>query len=175
MSYFFFQFLSNIWLIEREDTSYNFPKFSNIHTPPPIWLIEREQYKVTTKITRYPRLLVLGRWEKEKKVKMHALKKMWNQWLTASLAYSVKDCKGTEIKSVKGKKEKEKRDRNWEAFFCYIKGITLCPRFWIHNVYFGEIQIDILLRNWSKNIKKHNQKKNFKSWGMKNCLFEKPT
>ena len=116
--------------MEREDTSYNLPKFSNIHTPPPIWLIERELYKVTTKITRYLCLLVLGRWEKEKMGKMHALKKVGNQWLAASLAYSIKDCKGTEIKSVK-----EKRDRNWEAFFVLLRGLCYSPRFWIHNVF----------------------------------------
>ena len=130
MSYIFFQFLSNIWLMEREDTSYNLPKFSNIHTPPPIRLIERELYKVTTKITRYPFLLVLGRWEKEKMGKMHALKKVGNQWLATSLAYSVKDCKGTKIMSVK-----EKRDRNWKAFFVLLRGLRYTPRFWICNVF----------------------------------------
>ena len=145
----------------------NFPKFSNIHTPLPIWIIERELYKVTTKMTRYPLLLVLGRWEKEKKGKMHALKEVWNQWL-ASLAYSVKDCKGTEIKSAKEKKEKEKRDRNWETLFVLLRGLRYAPRFWIHNVFliWGDIDRhtskklnDILVRNWIKNSKKYNREK----------------
>ena len=65
---------------------------------------------------------------------MHALKKVWNQWLAASLAYSVKDGKGTEIKSVK---EKEKRDRNWEAFFVILRGLRYAPRFWIHSLFWG--------------------------------------
>ena len=135
MSYIFFQFLSNIWLMEREDTSYNLPKFSNIHTPPPIRLIERELYKVTTKITRYPFLLVLGRWEKEKMGKMHALKKVGNQWLAASLAYSVKDCKGTEIKSIKEKKKKKKEIGIGKPFFVLLRRLRYAPRFWIHNVF----------------------------------------
>ena len=56
---------------------------------------------------------------------MHALKKVWNR-LAASLAYSVKDGKGIEIKSVK---EKEIRDRNWEAFFVILRGLRYAPRF----------------------------------------------
>ena len=43
---------------------------------------------------------------------MHALKKVGNQWLAASLAYSGKDCKGIEIKSVKEKMRKEKKNRD---------------------------------------------------------------
>ena len=49
-------------------TFQNFPTY--ISLPNHIRLMERELYKVTTKL----RLLVLGRWEKEKMGKMHALK-----------------------------------------------------------------------------------------------------
>ena len=46
-----------------------------------------------------------------------------------SCIYSVKDCRGTELKFVKEKKEKEKRDRNWEAFFVLLRGLRYAPRF----------------------------------------------
>ena len=55
--------------------SYNFPKSSNIHTPPPIWLMERELYKVTTKLlASLVFLFLVG--GKKRKGKMHALKKV---------------------------------------------------------------------------------------------------
>ena len=57
-----------IYLPKIPITFQNFPTYTS--HPHHIKLMERELYKVTTKL----RLLVLGRWEKEKMGKMHALK-----------------------------------------------------------------------------------------------------
>ena len=95
---------------------WNFPP--DIHTPPPIWIMERERYKVTTKLlaTLIFWFLVGGKKRKGGRC-MHWRKCGINDF--ASLAYSVKDCKGTEIKSAKVKKKKKKEIGIGKPFLFY--------------------------------------------------------